>query len=291
MGFKENIAKATGINKEMIPGSYQGVGHVVLLKFLPKKTKTGIKTLTDKQKKHIAEAILGLYTNFHVVAEITGIDGELRQPKIKVLKTEDGFTTTTIHKEHGLQYSLDVSKIMFSKGNLYERKRLISDINRNEIIVDMFAGIGYFSLGLARNAAKVYAIEKNRDAFYYLSENIELNKLENKIEAFLGDCRIVADHLKSLADRISMGYFPNTELYLPAALKMLKEKGIIHYHDLADFHKSEADGWKNLIKKVETVIEENGYVINKIKKNKVKTYSPHVWHVVLDMEVEWKSKQ
>ena len=271
----------------MIPGSYRGIGHVVLLKFLPKKTKTGLRTLTDKQKKHIAEAILGLYSNFHVVAEIIGIDGELRTPEIKVLKTEDEFTTTTIHKEHGLQYSLNVAKVMFSKGNLSERKRLIPDISRNEIIVDMFAGIGYFSLGLAKNAAKVYSIEKNRDAFYYLSENIELNKLEDKIEAISGDCRIVSDRLKGMADRISMGYFPNTELYLPAALKMLKEKGTIHYHDLADFHKSEKDGWDKLVSKVTKIVEENGYKVNKIKKNKVKTYSPRVWHVVLDMNVSY----
>ncbi|MAH42720.1 SAM-dependent methyltransferase [archaeon] len=287
MGFRENVAKSTGIKKEMIPGSYQGIGHVVLLKFLPKKTKTGLRTLTDKQKKHIAEAILGLYSNFHVVAEITGIGGELRIPEIKVLKAEDGFTTTTIHKEHGLQYSLNVAKVMFSKGNLAERKRLIPDINRSEIIVDMFAGIGYFSLGLAKNAAKVYSIEKNRDAFYYLSENIELNKLEDKIEAIPGDCRIVADRLKGVADRISMGYFPNTEVYLPAALKMLKETGIIHYHDLADFHKSEKAGWDKLVKKVTEIVEENGYKVNKIKKNKVKTYAPHVWHVVLDINVSY----
>ena len=117
----------------------------------------------------------------------------------------------------------------------------------------------------------------------YLGEG----KLEDKIEAIPGDCRIVADRLKGVADRISMGYFPNTEVYLPAALKMLKETGIIHYHDLADFHKSEKAGWDKLVKKVTEIVEENGYKVNKIKKNKVKTYAPHVWHVVLDINVSY----
>ncbi len=287
MAFRDNVAKLTKLNKKVIPGSYQGIGHVAVLKFVDKNGKC----TTETQKKKIAKAILELYKQFHVVVESAGIDGELRQPDIKVLATENGFNTQTVHKEHGLQFALDVSKIMFSKGNLSERKRLIPDINRNEVIVDMFAGIGYFSLGLAKNAKKVYAIEKNRDAFYYLSENIELNKLVYKIEAFLGDCRIVADHLKNVADRVLMGYFPRTELYLPAALKVLKDKGTIHYHDLADFHKNENDGWGALREKVERIIEENGYYIKKIKKNKVKSYAPHVWHIVLDIDVEWKSKQ
>src|SRR3989344_2273513 len=69
-------------------------------------------------------------------------------------------------------------KEMFPKGNLFERQRIAKQVKPNEIIIDMFAGIGYFSLGL-KKAKKVYAIEKNPLAYKYLKENILLNKAKN----------------------------------------------------------------------------------------------------------------
>ena len=87
------------------------------------------------------------------------------------------------HKEHEVIYRFDITKIMFSKGNINERKYLATLVRENEIIVDMFAGIGYFSLPIAKNAkpAKIYSIELNPDSFYYLVENIKINHLEEKI--------------------------------------------------------------------------------------------------------------
>ena len=43
-------------------------------------------------------------------------------------------------------YSFDATKCMFSWGNLSEKLRMGSLDCRDEIIVDLFAGIGYFTL-------------------------------------------------------------------------------------------------------------------------------------------------
>ena len=156
MSFKK---KLSSLEIEDMPSSYQIIGDVMLLKF--------IKIKSISKKKHIAQALLDVFPYLKTVCEIKGVSGELRQPRIKKLA---GNGTETIHKEHGILYKLDVSKIMFSKGNLSERKRLTGKISKDEIIIDMFSGIGYFSLGIAKNteAKKIYAIEKNPIAFKYL---------------------------------------------------------------------------------------------------------------------------
>jgi len=159
---------------------------------------------------------------------------------------------------------------MFSKGNLYERQRLLKQVGK-EIVVDMFAGIGYFSLGIARQA-KVYAIEKNPVAFRYLKENIRINKINNIIP-ILGDCRKVKIEK---ADRVIMGYLSKTEKFLPAALRFI-DKGIIHYHNV---YKSN-ELWDKPLKDIEKACKSRQYKI--LYKRKVKSVAPRTFHVVIDI--------
>jgi len=91
---------------------------------------------------------------------------------------------------------------MFSKGNLTERKRLVDQVKEGETIVDMFSGIGYFSLGLAKfsKAKKIYAIELNPESYHYLWENIKLNKVEDKIIPVFGNCGEECKRIGRIAD-------------------------------------------------------------------------------------------
>ena len=159
MALKEKIAETSGIPKSKIPGSFQVIGSISLLKF-PRNSR-----FSAKGKQKISEAVMKILPNVRTVCEISGIGGEFRKPKIRFLAGDKSFKT--IHKEHGISYAIDVSTTMFSKGNLFERQRLISQIKPNEYIIDMFAGIGYFSLGLAKfsKAKRVISIEKNPVSF------------------------------------------------------------------------------------------------------------------------------
>lgn len=56
---------------------------------------------------------------------------------------DNGWVT---HQENGIFYSFDATKCMFSSGNLSEKLRMAQLDCRDEIIVDLFAGIGYFVL-------------------------------------------------------------------------------------------------------------------------------------------------
>lgn len=268
MSFKQKLSKETGIRENLLPSSYQVIGDILLIKFMK------IKLL--KQKKDVAKAIVKMFPYVKSVCEIKGVGGELREPKIVKLI---GTKTETIHKENNIFFKLDVSKIMFSKGNQNERKRLIEKVKKDEVIVDMFAGIGYFSIPIAKftKAKRIIAIEKNITAYRYLSENIRLNKIGN-VSPILGDNRRI-DIVN--ADRIIMGYFPHTEKFLPFALKFSKPGTIIHFHNT--YRKDEL--WKRPISDIETACKKLGMKYKIIEKKKVKPFAPNVFHVVVDCEI------
>ncbi len=269
MGFKTKLAHITGLPETILPSSYQIIGDVLLFKLSEIKS--------SQQKKQIAAATIKILPYVKTVCEINQVSGEFRKPRVKKIL---GKTTETIHKENSILYRIDTSKIMFSKGNLSERKRLVGKVGHGEVIVDMFAGIGYFSLNLAKftRAKKIYSIEKNKIAFGYLKENIRLNKIKT-IEPIYGDCRKV--DLPEKADRVIMGYFPETDKFLPAAFGFLKNTGIIHYHNI--FSKKEL--WSKPLKILEKSARKNGFKLEKILEKKiVKDYAPNIYHVVVDAE-------
>ncbi|MBI4167853.1 MAG: class I SAM-dependent methyltransferase family protein [Candidatus Aenigmarchaeota archaeon] len=270
MTFKQKLAEATGIKADRIPASYQIIGDVLLMK-MPK--------LKQKEKQKIAASILVLLPYVKTVCEMKEVKGELREPVVIAIA---GNGTITTHKENDVLYRIDAAKIMFSKGNLSERKRLIEHVKEGETIIDMFAGIGYFSLPIAKftKAKEIFSIEKNPTSYHYLTENIALNKISNII-AIQGDCNIAARTFGNRADRIIMGYFPGTESFLPAAFWMAKSGCMIHFHNVY----TEKELWKVPAGQIKHVSEAFKKDFEIIAKKKVKSVGPRKWHVVVDFRV------
>jgi tRNA wybutosine-synthesizing protein 2 len=208
------------------------------------------------------------------VVKLGRIKGLKREPEVNVLIGEG---TETIHRENHCFYKLDVSKIMWSKGNTTERKRIAGLVNEGETVVDLFAGIGYFSIPIAVHSPveKIHSIEINPTAYNYLCENITLNDVSDKIKPLSGDCREITP--EGVADRVLMGYIGNTHHYLDVALKALKDEGgVIHYHE------SVPDKLK-FIRPVDRVKESaEGFEVDILNKRIIKQYSPGVYHVVVD---------
>ncbi len=258
---------------KLLPSGYQKIGDIVIVNINPS---------ISELEETIGKMILKNIPNTRTVCSRRGdISGEERLPQLKVMAGDEN--TETIHRENGCLYKLDVSKIMFSKGNLKERHRLQSLIKENEIAVDLFAGVGYFSIPIAKfsKVSKVYAVDINPTAIFYLRENIQLNKVEGKIETILGDCREVVKKFGKIADRVIMGYLPNTREFLSSAFDVLKKRGTIHYHDVF----KEEELWDNPIEILKKSAEENGYALEKVlDKRIVKSYAPKVFHVVIDAE-------
>ena len=210
------------------------------------------------------------------VLEKGSVSGEFRVPRYNKI-IGDGFVT--IHKENGILYKIDLSKVMFSSGNIAERIRMGHVSSPNEIVIDMFSGIGYFTLPLAKyGESRIWALEKNPDSFNLLVENIHLNKLLERVTPKNTDCLDFSPDFK--ADRIIMGYFSDDEKFLLKALDMINDGGVIHYHNTIP-EKTEPSFKKN----IESILSQKGKNLEPLYYRKIKKYSPGVWHVVFDFKV------
>ena len=213
--------------------------------------------------------------NVKTIMKINHIQGTKREPVYKILY---GSETETINKENGCLFKLDLSKVMWSKGNNNERLRIAKLVGDGETVIDMFAGIGYFSvpIGVHSKAKQVYAIEINPNSYHYLCENIKLNKLDN-VTPILGDCMTETPKLK--ADRIVMGYVKTTHHYLKVAIESLNKGGIIHYHETVPEKLMNS-------RPVDRIISQAGNSdVEILKINKIKKYAPGVEHVVIDARI------
>ena len=242
---------------------WKKIGDILILdnKF-DVKSEAQLKELSDKH-------------NVKTIMKVDHIYGTKREPVIKLLYGDD---TKTINKENGCLFKLDLRKVMWSKGNNNERIRIARLVGDGETIIDMFAGIGYFSIpiGVHSNAKQVYSIEINPNSFHYLQENIKLNKINN-ITPILGDCINITPNYK--ADRIIMGYVKTTHHYLKVAIDSLNRGGVIHYHETVP-EKLMNTRPINRIKQLSGDRE-----VEFLKLNKVKKYSPGVFHVVCDARI------
>lgn len=222
--------------------------------------------LEELSKKH----------NVKTIMKIDHIQGTKREPVCEILW---GSETETINKENGCLFKLDLAKVMWSKGNNNERLRIAKLVEDGETVIDMFAGIGYFSIpiGVHSKPSNVYSIEINPNSYYYLCENIKLNKLNN-ITPILGDCMDVTP--KYRADRIVMGYVKTTHHYLKVAIDSLNRGGIIHYHETVP----EKLMMERPVERIKAQAGNRDVEILKI--NKIKKYAPGVEHVVVDAIID-----
>jgi tRNA wybutosine-synthesizing protein 2 len=245
-----------------IPKSYQALGQICLIK--------------QKDKK-VAQEILKKHNRFKSVYYSGKISGQLRKPNVQWLAGKKN--TLTKVRENQCDFIVDISKVMFSKGNQEEKRRIVKQIQEGEEVIDMFAGIGYFTIPIAKlTSAKIWAIELNPDSIKLLKQNLKLNKIENKVKVIQGDSNIEAIALGKKFDRIHMGFFPGTYDFLPTALEICKEKGIIHFHEVAE-------NPEQIEEKIKQISSQEKVKIKVLKKTKIKAYGIRIWHWVLDLQI------
>jgi len=282
MGFKENFKEKlreilSDEELSVLPRGFQTIGRVIIIRLNPVLLEK--KILIAKKYMELLPSTRSVYLN-------TGrIKGKYRTPEnIVFLVGEDN--PIVEHKEHGVIYRFDFTKIMFSMGNLNERKFLATLVKENEVIVDMFAGIGYFSLPIAKHSKPkiIYSIELNLESFRFLTENIKINHLDDIIVPINGDSKSEVIKLSKSgvrADRVIMGVFPAPKDFIKEALTLIKESGTtFHYEGVAT-----KDNYLNLFNEFKEIAETSNYICKLLSKRFVKSYGPHLYHVVVDILV------
>ncbi len=270
MGFKKILSEIVG--SDNVPASYQRVGKIILVKL-----KRGMNS------KKIGDAILKIFPTVDSVFAQGAISSKLRKPNVKWIAGKR--ESETLVKENDCLFKIDVRKVMFSKGNQEEKRRIIKQIKEGEEILDMFAGIGYFTIPIAKlsKAKKITAIDLNPDSIKLLKENIILNKIEDKVKIIKGNSKKICPKLNKKFNRILMGYFPGTFDFLPAAFSCSKPGTLIHFHEVND-------NKKNIVGELRKQAEKLNVKIKIISTHKVKKYAPRKYHFVIDFKVIIKPK-
>lgn len=255
-----------------------------ILGFMPAFDVIGDIAILDTETsrnnaEEIARAILAVHKNVRtVLSAVTPVTGEFRVRKFRVIAGES--RTSTIYKEHGCRYLVDLGRAYFNPRLSTERARIAEQICRDETVIDMFAGVGSFSILIAKRAKQVIAIDINPDAIKFLRENVHLNSVTN-VETIEGDVRDVAAGLKGRADRIIMNLPHSAHEYLNEALIMLKRGGMIHYYGI----RHDDDLFNESIEAIGNAAAPQHREIEVINMKKVKSYAPRQYCICIDVRV------
>jgi len=263
-----------------IYNSYDIIGDIAIIR-LTEASKTYRQT--------IGEAIMSVHKNVKtVLAQTSPVHGDFRLRKLEYIAGED--KTVTVHIESGCLFSVDVEKCYFSPRLLYERMRIAKQVVPGEVVVNMFSGVGCFSLVIAKHskAEKVYSIDVNPIAVRYMQENVRINRVYGKIIPILGDAKeVIEKKLLNVADRVLMPLPEKAFEYLPYALQALKKSGgWIHFYD---FEHTDENG--SPVEKVKLKVAEKFKslaVTFEVPFGRiVRTTGPN-WHqIALDIEVKF----
>ncbi|ADI73256.1 protein of unknown function Met10 [Methanohalobium evestigatum Z-7303] len=256
-----------------------------LLGYIPHYEIVGDIAIVDEddesEARKIADAIIRLHPNIKTVVGTTApIGGEYRVRNVKVIAGED--RTETIHKEHGCRYVVDIAEAYFTPRLSTERERVLSLISSRDLVVDMFAGVGPYSILIAKkvDVKKVIAIDKNPTAVRFLRRNIELNSVNNVV-AIEGDAGDKEQELEGIADHVIMNLPHSAEEFLNAAVNITKPGGIIHYYDITP----EDDLFDSSLELIRNAANYKGRQIEVVNKRVVRSYAPHEFNICIEVKV------
>ena len=257
--------------RSLLPTSFDIVGEIAVIK-IPEELK--------EYSSAIGEAILGANKSVRTVVSDEGVVGDFRIRNIRVIAGKED--TRTTHREFGLMFAVDLKRAYFSPRLATERQRIVQKVKPGELIIDMFCGVGPFSVAISKNVpgTRIFGMDSNPYAIKNFMENIRMNKVENVVP-MEGD---VMDLMKSMepADRIIMDLPQKAIEYFVLALSAIKNGGTIHYYEiLTEVEARERESMLNAIGL------EHGRRIMIEERRIVRGYSPSQNHYAFDIKVSW----
>ena len=189
--------------------------------------------------------------------------------------------------DHGLIYSFDASKVMFSSGNITERRRIGALDMSGETVVDAYAGVGYYTFPMLvhSGAEQVHACEINPASLAGLRAGAEANGLLDRLIVHEGDNKRSLAALRGQADRCHLGLLPSSESVWEACLLALKPTGgTLHVH--MNVEEERIDAWvEATVLRFQSLVDVHGLSFNvePVHLERVKWFAPRVRHVVLDL--------
>ena len=239
-------------------------------------------SLISKKKiigKALLEQVKTAKTVFH---QSSPVEGDFRTRNLELIEGDE--KTETEYRENGCRFIVDVEKAFFSPRLSTERERISNLVNDHDVIINMFGGVGMFSLLAAKKkSCTVYNIDINPVASKLCEENIKLNKLKGKVISLNGDAtKIIKEQLQDKADRVLMLLPERSDEFLDTAISSLNKNGVIHYYSHIHAEKKQ-DAPK--------LSEEHFLNINKIQADildsrVVRPVGPRFYQTVVDIKIQ-----
>lgn len=264
------------------PSKWERLGDLVLV---PEGSFTG--RAWDDAHRHeragelwanVAEALGG--RSLAVQAPIANDD--FRSPQVTLLHG----STQAEFMDHGIAYRFDAARVMWSSGNVTERRRIGQLDLSEETVVDAYAGVGYYTLPMLvhGHAAHVHACEWNPASVEGLRTSAMLNAVEGRLTVHQGDNAEAMAGLTGRADRVHLGLLPSSEAAWEPAVRCLRDGGgWLHVHMNVEEERIEA--WvERTVDHLNSLASEHGrpFRFSAEHLERVKWFAPRVRHVVLD---------
>ena len=268
----ENILSDKDI-KDLV-SAFDQIGDIIIVR---------IPDSLISKKKIIGKALLEqVKTAKSVFHQSSPVEGDFRTRNLELIGGNE--KTETEYKENGCRFIVDVEKAFFSPRLSTERERISNLVNDNDVIINMFGGVGMFSLLAAKKkSCTVYNIDINPVASKLCEENIKLNKLKGNVISLNGDAtEIIKEQLQDTSDRVLMLLPERSDEFLDIAISSLRKNGVIHYYSHIHAEKKQ-DAPK--------LSEEHFLNINKIQakimtSRVVRPVGPRFYQTVVDVKIQ-----
>lgn len=235
--------------------------------------------------KPLAEEILKELPYVRSVwAAASPIEGPHRVRRYVHLAGEE--RSMTLYREHGCVFKVDITKTYISPALNYEHGRIAGLVREGEFVINMFAGVGLFTIIIAKKSrpSKVVSIDINPYAYELMKENVSLNKVEDIVEPVLGDAGEVVERYVGMADRVLMPLPELAMSYLPKAIKSLRGKGYVHVYEFITATSKE-EALRKARESYEQRLKEIG-ADGRVEFGRiVRTVGPRYYQVVLDIKI------
>jgi tRNA (guanine37-N1)-methyltransferase len=269
--IRQALEKAGITGTDRISTGVDVVGEIAIVR---------LERFSQKEKKRIGEALLAGLSNVRSVYEqVGGIEGDLRLRKVRHLA--GARKTLTVHRENGCNYRVDVARCFFSPRLSTERLRIASAVGRGEEVLNMFAGVGPFSIPIAKKApTSVTSCEINPYACKLHRENNRLNKVENLVDVVQEDARSLPSILKTRYDRLIMPHPSQADEFLPIALELAKKRATIHYYRHV-LGRTQEEAAENLAREISELVPRR----TKVAIRRVRAVGPRWSEMVADLKL------
>ncbi|RXG72025.1 tRNA (guanine(37)-N1)-methyltransferase, partial [Armadillidium vulgare] len=176
----DHIFKAVFADYES-SSSYSIVGHIMQLNLnehlLPYKYLIA-QVYSDKVAK------ISMVVN--KVDIIDNSDNNFRSFSMEKLAGDSDTTITTV-KENNCKFTFDFAKVYWNSRLSTEHERIINKLNKGDVLFDVMAGVGPFSVPAAKKKCQVYANDLNPASYDALKNNCVINKVEDYVECYQMD--------------------------------------------------------------------------------------------------------